>query len=117
MSLVLAGSALRSGAGTSSGVTRSIELIEAMTNAPRELTGELDKPFSERVLGPLQNKFVGIGRRLSGADSSERIRHKLDLAGNPPGWTVERVLSGKMHGRDRRLRRGSAVLVHAERDR
>ncbi len=98
VSLVLAGSALRSGAGTSSGVTRSIELIEAMTNAPRELTGELDKPFSERVLGPLQNKFVGIGRRLSGADSSDRIRHKLDLAGNPPGWTVERVLSGKIMG-------------------
>ena len=51
VSLGLAGSALRSGAGTSTGVTRSIELIEAMTNAPRELTGELDKPFSEQSAG------------------------------------------------------------------
>jgi tight adherence protein C len=98
VSLGLAGTAMRGSVGTSSGVARSIELIEAMTNAPRELTSELDKPFSERVLGPLQGKFVGIGRRLSGADSSERIRHKLDLAGNPPGWTVERVLSGKIMG-------------------
>ena len=98
VSLGLVGSAMRSGAGASTGVTRSIELIEAMTNAPRELTAELDKTFSERVLAPLQNRFVGIGRRFSGADSSERIRHKLDLAGNPPGWTVERVLSGKIMG-------------------
>jgi tight adherence protein C len=97
VSLGLAGSALR-GTTTSTGVTRSIELIEALTNAPRELTAELDKPFSERVLAPLQGRFVGLGRRLSGADSSDRIRHKLDLAGNPPGWTVDRVMSGKVVG-------------------
>ncbi len=93
----LASSALR-GAAQATGVARSIELIEAMTNAPKELTAELDKPFSERVLAPLQNRFVGLGRRLSGADSSQRIRHKLDLAGNPPGWTVDRVMSGKVLG-------------------
>ncbi len=85
-------------AAPSSGVARSIELIEAMTTAPSELTRELDKSFGERVLIPLQNRFTGLGRRLSGADSSERIRHKLDLAGNPPGWTVDRVLSGKVVG-------------------
>jgi tight adherence protein C len=50
------------------------------------------------VLLPLQNRFTGLGRRLSGADSAERIRHKLDLAGNPPGWTVDRVMSGKVVG-------------------
>ena len=56
-----------------------------MTTAPSELKADLDKPFGERVLIPLQNRFAGLGRRLSGADSSERIRRKLDLAGNPPG--------------------------------
>jgi tight adherence protein C len=35
---------------------------------------------------------------LSGADSAERIRRKLDIAGNPPGWTVDRVMSGKVVG-------------------
>ena len=34
----------------------------------------------------------------SGADSPDRIRHKLDLAGNPHGWTVDRVVSGKVIG-------------------
>jgi tight adherence protein C len=97
VSLGLAGSAMR-GTTTATGVARSLELIEAMTSAPKELTRELNKPFGERVLEPLQGRFVGLGRRLSGADSAERIRHKLDLAGNPPGWTVDRVLSGKVLG-------------------
>jgi tight adherence protein C len=95
--LVLVGTALRNTA-PSSGVARSIELIEAMTTAPSELTREFDKSFGERVLLPLQNRFVGLGRRLSGADSSERIRRKLDQAGNPSGWTVDRVMSGKVVG-------------------
>ena len=97
VSLGLVASALR-GTTTATGVARSLELIEAMTTAPKELTRELEKPFGERVLAPLQNRFVGLGRRLSGADSADRIRRKLDLAGNPPGWTVERVLSGKVLG-------------------
>jgi tight adherence protein C len=95
--LVLVGTAIR-GATPSSGVARSIELIEAMTTAPSELTRELDKSFGERVMIPLQNRFSGLGRRLSGADSGERIRKKLDLAGNPPGWSVDRVMSGKVVG-------------------
>jgi tight adherence protein C len=95
--LGLLASAMRN-AAPSSGVARSIELIEAMTTAPSELTKDLDKSFGERVLIPLQNRFSGIGRRLSGSDSAERIRRKLDLAGNPPGWTVDRVMSGKVLG-------------------
>ena len=95
--LALAASAAR-GATPSTGVARSIELIEAMTTAPTELKADLDKSFGERVLIPLQNRFAGLGRRLSGADSSERIRRKLDFAGNPPGWTVDRVMSGKVVG-------------------
>ena len=38
-----------------------LELIEAMTTAPSELTKDLDKSFGERVLIPLQNRF-SVGR-------------------------------------------------------
>ena len=114
--LGLVASALRN-AAPSTGVARSIELIEAMTTAPSELTAELDKSFGERVLIPLQNRFAGLGRRLSGADSAERIRHKLDLAGNPP--RLDRRPRDERQGdrRDGRLRRRPAVLVHARRPR
>lgn len=80
------------------GVTRSIAVLEAMSSAPEVLTKELDRPFGERVLEPLQARALTLGRRLSGADSADRIRYKLDLAGNPRGWTVDRVLSGKVIG-------------------
>jgi len=96
LAIVLVGSALRPSGDV--GVNRSLAVLEAMTNAPDQLKGELDKPFEERVLQPLQAKATAIGRRISGADTAERIRRKLDLAGNPPGWTVDRVLSGKVIG-------------------
>ena len=78
------------------GVGRSLAVLEAMSTAPSELTQELNQPFSERVLEPLQARALKIGKRLTGADSSERIRHKLDLAGNPRGITVDRIISGKV---------------------
>jgi tight adherence protein C len=96
LAVVLVGSAYSSTAET--GVTRSLAVLEAMTNSPTELTKELDKSFGERVLEPLQARALKVSRRLSGAETSERIRRKLDLAGNPAGWTVDRVLSGKVIG-------------------
>jgi tight adherence protein C len=96
LAILLIGSALNT--STESGVTRSLAVLEAMTNAPKELSKELDKSFGDRVLEPLQRKATAVGRRVSGADTAERIRRKLDLAGNPHGWTVDRVLSGKVLG-------------------
>ena len=96
LAIILVGSALST--STDSGVTRSLAVLEAMTNAPKELNKELDKPFADRVIEPFQRKALAVGRRISGADTAERIRRKLDLAGNPPGWTVDRVLSGKVLG-------------------
>jgi len=96
LAILLVGSALSSTAET--GVTRSLAVLEAMTNAPKELTKELDRSFADRVLEPLQQRALGLGRRLSGADTPDRIRRKLDLAGNPHGWTVDRVVSSKVIG-------------------
>ena len=80
------------------GMHRSLAVLEAMSSAPSELTQDLDRPFAERVLAPMQGRALGIGKRLSGADTSDRIRHKLDLAGNPPGWTIDRVIAFKVLG-------------------
>jgi tight adherence protein C len=80
------------------GVSRSIEVLEAMTTAPEEMLAELDRPFGERVLAPLFERMAGIGRRITGADQAERIRRRLDRAGNPAGWTVDRVATAKVLG-------------------
>lgn len=78
------------------GLNRSLAVIEALTQAPDEMKVELDPPFAERILFPLLSRVQGIGRRLTPADASERLRAKLDKAGNPRGWTVERVSAGKV---------------------
>ena len=80
------------------GMHRSLAVLEAMSTAPSELTEELDRPFAERVLAPLQARSLGVGKRLTGRDAAERIRHKLDLAGNPQGWDADRVIAMKVIG-------------------
>jgi tight adherence protein C len=81
-----------------SGVNRSIAVLEAITAAPEEMKQELDPSFSERVLFPLLARTQRLGRRFTPEDASDRIREKLDMAGNPSGWTVERVTAGKVVG-------------------
>src|SRR6478736_3484522 len=97
------------------GINRSLAVLQAMTDAPRELSAELEKPFADRVLQPLQARALKIGRRMTGADSAERLRRKLDLAGNPAGWSVDRITAGKVMGAGLGLLLGIAVgLVLAD---
>ena len=76
---------------------------------PQAMQEELDPSFKDRVLTPLLDRFIGLGKRLTPADYAERIQHKLDVAGNPPGWTVDRVVSLKVVGIGVGARRGPAA--------
>ena len=80
------------------GVSKSLVVLDAFSTAPQAMKDELDPGFQDRVLNPLLNRLVGIGRRLTPSDYTERILVKLNVAGNPPGWTVDRVLSLKVVG-------------------
>jgi tight adherence protein C len=80
------------------GVSRSLNVIEAFSNAPQEMRQELDPGFNERVLTPTLDRFTNLGRKFTPADHSDRIRVRLELAGNPAGWTIDRVTSLKFIG-------------------
>jgi tight adherence protein C len=80
------------------GVSKSLAVIEAFSAAPAELRKELEPSFQERVLGPTLDKFLSIGKKMTPADHTERIRKRLEVAGNPVGWTVDRVTSLKFVG-------------------
>jgi tight adherence protein C len=80
------------------GVSKSLAVMEAFTTAPAPLQEELQPSFQNRVLVPVLDRLVGLGRRLTPSDYAERIHQKLNVAGNPPGWTVERVMSLKVLG-------------------
>jgi tight adherence protein C len=80
------------------GVSKSLAVVEAFSAAPAAMQKELDPSFQDRVLTPLLDRFVILGRKITPADYGERIRKKLDIAGNPQGWTVDRVVSLKFVG-------------------
>ena len=80
------------------GVSRSVASINALDSAPDAIRAELERPFAERVLAPLGDRFVGLGRKLVRADTATKIQHRLDIAGNPTGWDVNRILGLKVLG-------------------
>lgn len=79
-------------------VARSVAAVQAINSAPMAITTELERPFSERVIAPLGGRLVGIGRKITRADTATKIAHRLDIAGNPPAWDVNRILGLKVLG-------------------
>lgn len=80
------------------GVGKSLAVLEAYSAAPPEMRRELDPSFNDRVLSPLLDRTLNLGKKLTPSDHAERIRTRLEVAGNPPGWTVDRVTSMKFLG-------------------
>lgn len=78
------------------GVGRSLAAIQAIDSAPATLKTEFEQPFSTRVVAPLGEKLVGVGRKLVRAGTAERIQRRLDIAGNPVGWDVSRIIGLKV---------------------
>jgi tight adherence protein C len=81
------------------GVARSVAAIQAMgQSSPDMLKTELERPFAERVLGPLGDQLVGTGRKLVRADTAQKLEFRLNVAGNPPGWDSNRLIGLKVLG-------------------
>lgn len=79
-------------------VGRSVAAVQALNSAPKELTAEIDVSFTDRVIAPFSERLVGIGRTLVRADTADKIKHRLDVAGNPPAWDVNRIIGTKVMG-------------------
>ncbi len=80
------------------GVARSLAAVEAIKAAPSGMRQDLERPFGERVGQPMLSGLTRLGRRFTPSDQSARMRRKLDLAGNPPGWDSDRIIAFKMLG-------------------
>jgi tight adherence protein C len=80
------------------GVARSVAAIQALDAAPSVLKEEIERPFVERVIAPLGERTVGLGRKLVRADTARKIQYRLNVAGNPPAWDVNRILGLKVLG-------------------
>jgi tight adherence protein C len=76
-------------------VSRSMAAIRSM-NIPSDMQAELSPSFDERVLEPARDRLLGIGRRLTPQGQLEKIGRRLESAGSPQGWDVNRVISVKV---------------------
>ena len=79
-------------------VARSVAAVQALSSAPSIMTQELDRPFTERVIAPLGERLVGVGKMITRADTASKIAYRLDIAGNPPAWDVNRIIGLKVLG-------------------
>lgn len=84
------------GGGTTTGVARSLEMIEKSVSA--EDVGRNELPAIDRIAVPFFAKMQGLALKLSPSGTGDRLMRLLDLAGNPAGWTLERLLGFKGAG-------------------
>jgi tight adherence protein C len=84
------------GSGKTTGVARSLAMIEQAVS-PEEV-GRSELSASDRLITPFFSRMKGIALRLSPSGTGDRLSRLLDLAGNPAGFTVERLLGFKGAG-------------------
>ncbi|QWF24271.1 type II secretion system F family protein [Nocardioides sp. LMS-CY] len=93
---VLAFVALGGLASDRRGVASSLAAIQVLGAAPEPVAMDPDPSFVRRVLAPYAVRFAGLARRLTRSGAEARIQRRLDIAGNPTGWDVDRMLGVKV---------------------
>lgn len=89
------------GPGESTGVARSLELVNYRPT--RTTVAKHELAARDRLLDPMINGLRRMAVRMSPTGTGDRIARSLDKAGNPAAWTIERIMGVK----------GIAVLLAA----
>jgi tight adherence protein C len=79
-------------------VTRTWDAMRSHESHADGLRPELADPFGMRVVLPALRRLARLGRALTPAGRIDGIRRRLERAGSPPGWDVDRVLAFKFVG-------------------
>lgn len=77
----------------SRGVARSLELVNYQPT--RSSVAKHELAARDRLLDPMINGLRGLAVRLSPSGAGDRLARNLDKAGNPPAWTIERIMGVK----------------------
>jgi len=84
------------GKGEPTGVARSLAIIERSITHHEVARSEL--PARDRLVTPIFDRTRSLGNLLSPAGTAARLARHLDQAGNPPGWTPEKIVGAKGTG-------------------
>jgi tight adherence protein C len=77
---------------------RQVSRSLAAVSADVALVSPHNVSLRQRVVVPAFEQLGELGYRLSPRGAVERLQRQLDLAGNPAGWNVQRVLAAKAGG-------------------
>ncbi|GGB84980.1 secretion system protein TadC [Knoellia flava TL1] len=81
------------GPGESRGVARSLELVNYAPT--RSSVAKHELAARDRLLDPMIDALRRMALRLSPSGTGDRLARSLDKAGNPPAWTIERIMGVK----------------------
>lgn len=93
VALLIAALSVTVSGGEPRGVAKSLMLIDQQIERREVVTTEL--AARDRLLVPILEQTKGLARALSPGGVDDRYTKLLDQAGNPAGWTVERILGAK----------------------
>jgi tight adherence protein C len=84
------------------GVARSLELVRTGSSRRPLDVGEsislVEQSSWQRIGRPMLSGLVRVGARITLVGTPQRLRRRMDLAGNNAPWTVEGILVGKAIG-------------------
>lgn len=98
LALTLALTVLGSASDEKRSVARSVAAISAMGKPQGDAIQVEERPFAERVIAPLGERAVGLGRKVVRADTASKLQYRLNIAGNPSGWDANRLIGLKVLG-------------------
>jgi tight adherence protein C len=77
------------------GARRSMQAIDSyeVVNVRDQ---EMLESFTDRLVAPIGRKVLDIGRSVTPVGYTEKLKRKIVLAGNPPGYEVDRFLVWKV---------------------
>jgi tight adherence protein C len=89
LALLVVGATLATAAAGKTGVARALADINRVY--VRQVTAARHGSLGDRAMRPVVGLLTALGRRLTPAPAQAWMRRWLGYAGNPPGWTPERV--------------------------
>lgn len=98
LALLLGAAVLLTLRGERATAARSRALVDRFGLTSGARTTHVVVPFRARVLDPAGRAAVRLARALSGKGTAAALARRLDLAGNPSRWTLERILAAKGAG-------------------
>jgi tight adherence protein C len=84
------------GSGTTTGVARSLAMIEERVSSKE--VGRSELAANDRLVIPFFGSLKRLALRLSPSGTAQRLSRLLDLAGNPANMTVEKLFGFKGAG-------------------